>query len=225
MRYETFVKGDIAVSKVMVDLQEKGYRVLLPFSEQSSYDLVAHDETNNKFFRIQVKMLGEKRTGLKNHSWDPFHEKSVKYIVNSFDYYAAYYPEKNIIIYPAFKFGGKNINITVPNTGRAFYWYEDFLKFTDEAVKKTLKDFGLKYKPKRDAEKDYLKRKVLHPSKEELEKLVWEKPTTVIAKQFGVSDNAISKWCKNLGIKKPSRGYWRKLECAKEKIIATTLTL
>ncbi|WP_200892372.1 hypothetical protein [Aliterella atlantica] len=53
-------------------------------------------------------------------------------------------------------------------------------------------------------------RKVERPFKEELEKLVWEKPTTQIAKDFGVSGKAIEKWCKGYEIDKPLRGYWMK---------------
>lgn len=53
-------------------------------------------------------------------------------------------------------------------------------------------------------------RKVKWPSKEELLKLIWEKPTSQLAKDFGVSDVAISKWCKRYGITKPKRGYWIK---------------
>jgi hypothetical protein len=52
--------------------------------------------------------------------------------------------------------------------------------------------------------------KKFNVSKEDLEKLVWEIPTSKIAKQFGVSDNAISKRCKKFGISKPPRGYWQK---------------
>lgn len=48
-------------------------------------------------------------------------------------------------------------------------------------------------------------------TKEELEKLVWEKPTSEIAKEFGVSDNAIGKRCKKHNIQKPPRGYWQKI--------------
>lgn len=44
------------------------------------------------------------------------------------------------------------------------------------------------------------KPKKLHISKEELEKLIKEKPMTVIGKMFGVSDNAIRKRCKRYGI-------------------------
>lgn len=53
-------------------------------------------------------------------------------------------------------------------------------------------------------------RKVIRPSKEVLEKLVWEKPTMAVAADFGMSDKAIEKWCKSYGIQKPPRGYWQK---------------
>jgi ribosomal protein S27E len=45
-------------------------------------------------------------------------------------------------------------------------------------------------------------------TKEELEKLIWQIPTTKIAKMYNVSGNAIAKRCKKFGIKKPSRGYF-----------------
>lgn len=51
-------------------------------------------------------------------------------------------------------------------------------------------------------------RKVARPNKEELESLVWLMPTVKIANKFGVSDKAISKWCKLYNIVKPGRGYW-----------------
>lgn len=57
----------------------------------------------------------------------------------------------------------------------------------------------------------FLNRKVERPSKKELEKLIWELPTTKLAKNFGVSDKAIEKWCKNYSIQKPPRGYWSKV--------------
>lgn len=56
------------------------------------------------------------------------------------------------------------------------------------------------------------KKRYTHPSKEELEKLVWSKPTTQVAKDFGVSDKAIEKLCKKLDVEKPPRGYWAKIE-------------
>ena len=43
--------------------------------------------------------------------------------------------------------------------------------------------------------------------KDVLEKLVWEKSTLEIAKDYGVSDVAIAKRCKLFNIEKPPRGY------------------
>lgn len=51
-----------------------------------------------------------------------------------------------------------------------------------------------------------------NPSKEELEKLVHQKPFTKIAGLYDVSDNAVRKRCKLLGINIPKYppGYWLK---------------
>lgn len=51
-----------------------------------------------------------------------------------------------------------------------------------------------------------------HPDKETLQKLVWTKSTIKVAEEFGVSDKAIEKLCKNLGVEKPPRGYWAKVD-------------
>ena len=48
-------------------------------------------------------------------------------------------------------------------------------------------------------------------TKAELKKLVWSKPTTAIASEFGISNAAVGKKCKALGISKPPRGYWAKV--------------
>lgn len=49
-------------------------------------------------------------------------------------------------------------------------------------------------------------------SKEDLEIMVWSLPTTQVAKILGVSDVAVAKRCKALGITKPPRGFWAKVE-------------
>lgn len=46
----------------------------------------------------------------------------------------------------------------------------------------------------------------------DLEALVWSKPTVEVAKLLGVSDVAVSKRCKLLGITKPPRGFWGKVK-------------
>lgn len=59
------------------------------------------------------------------------------------------------------------------------------------------------------------RRKAVRPSREELKQLIREKPFTQIASEYGVSDNAIRKWCdaeglprKKTDIKKYSDKEW-----------------
>jgi len=49
-------------------------------------------------------------------------------------------------------------------------------------------------------------------SADELLLAVWAEPVTTVAAPFDVSDKAIEKRCKLLGIPKPPRGYWAKLQ-------------
>lgn len=61
-------------------------------------------------------------------------------------------------------------------------------------------------------------RKVERPSREELKKLIYDLPFTQIAMKFGVSDNAIRKWCKGYSlptkkteIKSYTDSQWQKI--------------
>jgi hypothetical protein len=44
---------------------------------------------------------------------------------------------------------------------------------------------------------------------------VWQRPTTLMAKEFGLSDVGFAKLCKRNGIPKPPRGYWAMLQAGK----------
>lgn len=50
------------------------------------------------------------------------------------------------------------------------------------------------------------KRKI---TREELYKLVWSKPLTELANEFGMSDVGLAKVCKKLNVPRPYRGYWQ----------------
>jgi hypothetical protein len=209
-KHHTKDKGDIATTQAIADLTKKGYAILVPaVSEHLPFDFVAFKE--NKFYRIQAKYSSDGRVKGQT-SWNDKHGTHIhKYGINDFDYYAIYLSEKNIVIYPSIKFSGSTFTIEVPNSATPFYWYEDFLNFTDVAEKKTYKDFGKEItfvSTNKTIEAATKRRKVIRPSKEELEKLLWQKPTSQLAKDFGVSDKAIEKWAKAYGLEKPGRGYW-----------------
>jgi hypothetical protein len=50
------------------------------------------------------------------------------------------------------------------------------------------------------------------PTADVLTELVWSMPTVEVANLFGVSDVAVAKRCDRLGVPKPPRGFWRKVE-------------
>lgn len=210
MLHHTKNKGDIATAKAIADLTTKGYSVFTPVvCEHLAFDLIAYKEGN--CYRIQAKYSADNH--VKNRtSWadkNGCHEK--RYKPEDFDYYAVYLPDIDKVVYPSIRFGGCQITTQIPNSATRFYWWEDFTDLTDEAPKRTYKEFGVELTTKKiNPDSRIYTRKVERPSQEELEKLVWEKPTAQIAKDFGVSDKAVEKWCKAYGIQKPPRGYWVK---------------
>ena len=56
-------------------------------------------------------------------------------------------------------------------------------------------------------------------TKEELEKMVWEKSTVHIAKDLNVSDVAVGKLCNRLNVEKPPRGYWAKKKAEEDTVL------
>ena len=53
-------------------------------------------------------------------------------------------------------------------------------------------------------------RKIVWPEVNELAQMVWDKPLVAVGKELGVSDNAVLKMCRRLGIKTPKQGYWKR---------------
>ena len=49
-------------------------------------------------------------------------------------------------------------------------------------------------------------------SREELFDFVWSSPMSRLAEGFGISDVALAKKCKKLGIPRPERGYWARIQ-------------
>lgn len=49
-------------------------------------------------------------------------------------------------------------------------------------------------------------------SREDLYELAWSKPITQLAADFGISDVALAKRCRRLGIPLPGRGYWARMD-------------
>lgn len=59
-------------------------------------------------------------------------------------------------------------------------------------------------------------REILRFTREQLYDLVWSKPMTTIAAEFGMSSVAFAKYCKAADVPRPERGYWRRLSAGQE---------
>ena len=53
--------------------------------------------------------------------------------------------------------------------------------------------------------------KPIRLSREDLYELAWSKPISSLAQDFGISDVALAKRCRRLGIPIPGRGYWARV--------------
>lgn len=151
MKHHTKDKGDLAVAKVICDLTEKGYIVFVPaITEHLPFDIIAYEENTGKSFRIQCKYCSD--GVVKNSTSWTSKTGNHKHYYNSddFDYYALFIPDKNIILYPSIKYKGILIRFSIPEKSYEFWWYEDFLNFTDQAFKKRCWDFGISIIPKNE---------------------------------------------------------------------------
>lgn len=210
----TKIKGDFGATKAVMRLVEMGYVVFSPIiCESLPFDLIAYKDGVSH--RIQAKYSGNGNVSKKT-VWNDKHGSHVReYLLTDFDYYAIYLPDIDKVVFPSVKLGGINIHSTLPNTPTKFYWWDDFKDFTDTAVKHSCKEFGYSVSFKGRGKDRIGSRKVVHPSKEELDKLIWEKPTIAVAKDFGVSDKAVERWVKKYELTKPPRGYWAKIAARK----------
>ena len=66
---------------------------------------------------------------------------------------------------------------------------------------------GLRFRPMNARKQS---EKAQWPSDEELRQWLWERPALTIAKELGVTSNAVKHRCVNRGIPTPPRGYWAK---------------
>lgn len=94
----------------------------------------------------------------------------------------------------------ENLQILCPNCHRQ-KTSKDKAKDRENASVRLKKDEANKQKCR-------LTKRKFNPDRKHLEDLIWSMPVTKVAKLFGVSDVAVHKRCKLLGVTKPPIGYW-----------------
>lgn len=218
-------------------LSSKGYDVLFPYGDNSRYDLVFDDR--GSFFKVQCKTGRLEQGAVVFNTASIFLSSNRKAERRDYsgevDFLGVYCPCINFSYLIPIKNvnkttmhlrvdkakNGQEKNITYASDYEIFMcngWERDNRpKLTRTKEMKCFFCCNIYYsyhnKSKFCSKKCYrfACRKTNRPSKEELHDIVWSKPTIHVASQFGVSDNTISKWCKQYGINKPPRGYWQKI--------------
>lgn len=192
--HHTKDKGDIALMKTTLDLTLKGYNIFLPISEHLPFDFIAYKD--GKCYRIQAKYSTAGKVNCTTYSGSG---KKNYYKEDDFDFYAVYLPEIDRCIYPSLKYGGANFRFSKCNSATPFYWYEDFLEFTENAEKRNYRDMGWTIDilvSENIINRTVKRRKTSRPPLDEIIKLVDEKGYSETGRMFGVSDNAVRKWIK-----------------------------
>jgi hypothetical protein len=98
-------KGDIAEAYVMFFLKKHGFTVLLPFGEDTRYDIVT--EKNGVFKRIQVKYVTSRNGILEVPMRSCNNHQIIHYSSSHIDILAAYEPKFNKVYFIPLK---NNIN-------------------------------------------------------------------------------------------------------------------
>lgn len=226
-------KEKLAVTRTINVLGEKGYEIFVPILSNSlRYDLLITKDNKN-FFKIQCKYSSDGKCNSRTVWSNKNGSHILPYKEEDFDYYALYLPDIDKVVFPSIKFLGCIIASKHKKTYSSYYYFENFLELTDTASKinnpfipiKKRKEIKITEERRVTCEKcskDLKNKKGKYcvlcqktfnfkgPSKEILEKEVWELPSVILAKKYNVSGKAIEKWCKKYNISKPPRGYWQK---------------
>ena len=206
MLNENLIKGQIIELKVQEELLRYGFDISIPSYNASKYDLIA--DTGRELLRIQVK----KSISNSNSSFSfPCTTQNVrgstkakhKYTNEEIDYFATVWKDKVYLIpvdetslIKTIKFDDDTYLISNILSG-----YE---RLTDEELYNS-SHTGKYYCEDCGCEVSYGAIKCLScrnkekskniPERFVLKQLIREIPFTQIGKQFGVSDNAVRKWC------------------------------
>lgn len=206
MLNENLIKGQIIELKVQEELLRYGFDISIPSYNASKYDLIA--DTGRELLRIQIK----KSISNSNSSFSfPCTTQNVrgstkakhKYTNEEIDYFATVWEDKVYLIpvdetslTKTIKFDDDTYLISNILSG-----YE---RLTDEELYNS-SHTGKYYCEDCGCEVSYGAIKCLScrnkekskniPERFVLKQLIREIPFTQIGKQFGVSDNAVRKWC------------------------------
>lgn len=215
MLSENLIKGQIIELKVQEELLRYGFDISIPTYNASKYDLIA--DTGKELMRIQVKKSISHSNSSFSFSCTTQNVKSStgckhKYTTDEIDYFATVWKDK-VYLVPV----DETSNIKTIKFNDEQYLAQNILssyyRLSDEELYNSSKngnyyceDCGCQIsvgEKKCIACRNKEKSKNI-PKKEELKSLIKTTPFTQIGKLYGVTDNAVRRWCDKYNLPRKS---------------------
>ena len=206
MLNENLIKGQIIELKVQEELLRYGFDISIPNYNASKYDLIA--DTGKELLKIQVKKSISESNSSFTFKCTTQNVKSStgakhKYTTDEIDYFATVWQNKVYLIPVDETSTSKSIKFN-DDTYLAQNILSAYERLSDEELYNSSHS-GKFYCEICGCEISYGATKCLScrnkeksknlPEREELKKLIRILPFTKIGIKYGVSDNAIRKWC------------------------------
>ena len=230
MLNENLIKGQIIELKVQIELLRYGFDVSVPTYNASKYDLIA--DTGTELLRIQVKKSISNSQSSFTFACTTQNVKSStgakhKYTNEEIDYFATVWNDKVYLVPVDETSTQKTIQFN-DETYLAKNILSSYQRLNDTDLYNSIHknkyycvDCGCEISA--NAIRcitchNKMKRVIDRPTREILKYLIRTTPFTTIAKQYGVTDNTIRKWCDGYklprrtgDIEKISEGVWEKI--------------
>ena len=204
----THVIGDIGEAYAIAKFTEHNIKILIPFSMNLPYDYVI--DVDGQLYKVQVKTTEK----IKDDNKMVFHicrtnpntKRRIVYTKDEIDYFFLYCIEN--------KWCGI---ISINEAQKEYlYIYLDFPRYCNQADLKIAADYEFDHKikevitgyvlPKTKRPKPQKKEKEIvceipgRTTREKLKNEIRNNPMLKVAKIYGVSDNAVRKWCERMGL-------------------------
>ena len=232
MLTENLIKGQLVELKVQEELIRYGFDISIPAYNASKYDIIA--DTGRELLKIQVKKSLGKPNGrftfactsqnVRSHS-----KAKHKYTSDEIDYFATVWKDKVYLI----PVDETSMEKTLHEEDSEEYLAENVLhlytRFTDDKLYNYANPSKHVYCTQCGTEisagctlcvpcKNIQQRITTRPTRDELKQLIRTKSFLSIGKMFGVTDNAVRKWCdfenlprKSSVIKKYTEEQWQSI--------------
>lgn len=223
MRHHTKDKGDLATTFIIAHLTANDIYCALPISEHLPFDLIVISPDNKTLKRVQCKYRDLESSGnikLSMHNSYNYANETHKiaHDLSQFDCYAIFCRTNNTVYYinnfelinqsnftirvdyPKNNQLTCNFGIIYENPNRIFMTNDELLLHNNQVLNEYLKE---------NTQNDNGLTTTSRLTKDELIRLLHSERKNIydIAKEYGVTDTTVRRWCRNFGINK-SGYYW-----------------